>query len=276
MTVALPAAPASWRHCLTAVLIGLVIPAGAFGAAAVLAVAAAALIAGLSVPDRARHGRRVLLAALFHPLGLLCCLMLLAWLPSLIASPNRGETALTWVRVAGAIAGAAYLWSILDRNESLTRIARDSLILGTAVILTVSVVAILFFPEFVSLFRHSQKVSAWHRYKALASALACLIPLLAWLAWTLPGWRRIAAVRAIGPAPTFLLGPGPPAAGACPSRPPRAGRGGGRAGGAAGRGAAAGAGARAAAGAGAGAAGGAGTGTAAGGGAARIGAGAAA
>jgi 16S rRNA (cytosine967-C5)-methyltransferase len=212
MTVALPAAPASWRHCLTAVLIGLVIPAGAFGAAAVLAVAAAALIAGLSVPDRARHGRRVLLAALFHPLGLLCCLMLLAWLPSLIASPNRGETALTWVRVAGAIAGAAYLWSILDRNESLTRIARDSLILGTAVILTVSVVAILFFPEFVSLFRHSQKVSAWHRYKALASALACLIPLLAWLAWTLPGWRRIAAVRAIGPATTIILGTGSRAA----------------------------------------------------------------
>ncbi len=212
MTVALPAAPASWRHCLTAALIGLVIPAGAFGAAAVLAVAAASLIAGLSVPDRARHGRRVLLAALFHPLGLLCCLMLLAWLPSLLASPDRGETALTWVRVAGAIAGAAYLWSILDRNESLTRIARDSLILGTAVILTVSVVAILFFPEFVSIFRHSQKVSAWHRYKALASALACLIPLLAWLAWTLPGWRRVAAVLAIGAATTIILGTGSRAA----------------------------------------------------------------
>ncbi len=212
MTVALPAAPATWRHCLTAGLIGLVIPAGAFGAAAVLAVAAAALLAGLSVPDRARHARRLLLAALFHPLGLLCCLMLLLWLPNLLASPERGESALTWLRIGGAIAGSAYLWSILDRNPILTRVARDSLILGSAVILCLSVLAILLFPEVVNAFRHSQNSTPWARYKALASALACLVPLLAWLAWTMAGWRRVASLLAIAAALTTILGTGSRAA----------------------------------------------------------------
>jgi glycosyltransferase involved in cell wall biosynthesis/O-antigen ligase len=212
MTVALPAAPATWRHCLTAALIGLVIPAGAFGSAVVLGVAAAALLAGLSVPDRARHGRRVLLAALFHPLGSLCCLMLVLWLPNLFASPEPGESALTWLRIGGAFAGATYLWSILDRNQTLVRIARDSLILGAAVILSLSVLAILLFPDAVSAFRHSQKANAWFRYKALASALACLIPLLAWMAWTLPGWRRVAALLAAAASLAVILGTGSRAA----------------------------------------------------------------
>ena len=206
MTVALSSPSVSWRHRLTAVLIGLTVPAGAFGAAALLGVAAAALLAGLTVPDRARHGRRVLLILAFHPLGLLCCLMLLLWLPSLLTTPDPAETAKTWARIAAAIAGATYLWSILDRNETLTRVSRDSLILGAAIVLVLSVSAILLFPETVSAFRHSVKVSPWYRYKAFASALACLIPLLAWLAWTLPGWRRVAATLATAASLALIFG----------------------------------------------------------------------
>ncbi|WP_337996556.1 glycosyltransferase [Oleispirillum naphthae] len=184
----------SWRHRLTAALIGLVVPAGAFGAAPVLIVAAAALLAGLSVPDRARHARRLLLAALFHPLGLACVVMLLAWAPNLFVSPDRLESAGTWLRVAVVLGGGVYLWSILDRAPRLARIARDFLLFGIAAALALSLAALVLAPETIAALRRTGAGDGpWMRYKAFSTALVCVVPFLAWAGWAQPGARRIAA-----------------------------------------------------------------------------------
>ncbi|SBW09825.1 Glycosyl transferase, group 1 (modular protein) [uncultured Alphaproteobacteria bacterium] len=185
MPVVLPDPPATRRHRLAAVLAGLAVPAGAFGG---VAVAVAAVVAGACVPDRGRHARRVLLAAAFHPLGLLCALAWLAWLALLLAVPGFGGGASAWVASAAAVAGAVYLWSILDRNPILTRIATDSLVLGT---LAASAAAGL---------PGAPATGGGLPPPVLAGA----IPLFACLAWKRPGWRRIAAILALAGAAAGL------------------------------------------------------------------------
>ncbi|MGE4529182.1 MAG: O-antigen ligase family protein, partial [Rhodospirillaceae bacterium] len=199
--------PVSRRHRLAAVLAGLVVPAGAFGSAMVLAVAIAALVASVAVPDRGRHARRVALTALFHPLGLLCLAMLLLWLPNVFASPERLETAKTWVRVAVVLAGSVYLFSVIDRNAELSALARDSLLVGLTVVLVFSLTAIFAAPELVTSLRRSY-LGPWLRYKAFASTLACTAPLLLWMAWEHAGWRRIAAGLSLVLSAVMVIGTG--------------------------------------------------------------------
>lgn len=200
-------APATRRHRLTAVLVGLAIPAGGLGYTALAAVAAAALLAGLAVPDRATHLRRVLLMLFYHPVGLLCGLMLALWLPDLAISFDARESAETWARIAIAIAGAAYLWSILDRNDRLIGIARDSLALSALLLVGASAAALLYAPDWIAEMRNSPD-DPWMRYRQFAAALACLAPVLAWIAATARGWRRFAAALALVPALAVSVGGG--------------------------------------------------------------------
>lgn len=211
---AISVAPASPRHCLTAVLIGLVLPAGAFGSTVLATIAALALLAGLTVPDRAAHLRRVLLMLFYHPAGLLVGLMLALWLPDLVTSPDAPQSAATWARVAVAIGGAAYLWSILDRNDRLLRLTHDSLAISAFALLAASAAALLLAPEWVKELRHSPE-GAWARYRQFAAVLACLAPVLAWLGISQRGWRRIVALAALPPLLVLTIGGGGTALAAC-------------------------------------------------------------
>lgn len=204
---AISVAPASPRHLLTAVLIGLVLPAGAFGYTALSAAAAAALLAGLTVPDRSIHLRRVLLMLFHHPAGLLVGVMLAVWMPDLLFSPDPRQSAETWARVALAVGGAAFLWSILDRNDRLIRVARGSLAISALAILVATAGALLLAPEWVAAMRHSPE-GAWVRYRQYAGVLACLAPVLAWLGIAESGWRRAAALAALVPALAISVGGG--------------------------------------------------------------------
>lgn len=210
---AIPAiAPATLRHRLTAILIGLAVPAGAFGYTALTGVAFAALLAGITVPDRRAHLRRVLLLAGFHPVGVLAVLMALLWLPNIAVSPARLDSAATWARVIVALAGSAYLWSIVDRNPRLRALMQDSLILGMLLMLSLSVAALLAAPGLVASLRRIGDDDPWTRYRAFASVVACALPMIAWIAWNRRGWRRIAAALISVPALVLLVGSGAQAA----------------------------------------------------------------
>lgn len=210
---ATPAIAITLRHRLTAILIGLAVPAGAFSHTALTGVAFAALLAGLSVPDRRDHLRRLLLAVRFHPVGILAAAMVLLWLPNIAVSPVPTESAATWARIVLALAGATYLWSILDRNPRLRGLAQDSLVLGLLATLTASVAGLIAAPQLVAQLRNVVgDDSPWMRYRAFASVVACAVPVIAWIAWNRRGWRRIAALLACVPATILLIGSGAQAA----------------------------------------------------------------
>lgn len=205
---AIPAsAPATWRHRLTAVLVGLAIPAGAMGSTALAIAAAVALLVGLTVPDRALHLRRLLLLLFYHPFGLLAGLMLAFWLPDLALSPDARQSAETWARIALAIAGATYLWSLLDRNDRLLRLAKDSFALSALLLVGASAAALLAAPDWVAELRNTPE-GPWTRYRQFAAVLACVAPLLLWLAATGRGWRRFAAALALPPTAAVAVGGG--------------------------------------------------------------------
>lgn len=190
-------APPSGRHRLTAILIGLIVPSGAFGYIGPMAFAVMALLAGMSVPDRRVHARHLMVCATRHPIGLLCILMLVLWLPSLGPSPTPVESIKTWVRVAMVLGGATYLWSILDHNDALTRLSRDAFLYGFAGALTLVVASILVFPDVMISLRGSAELGPWRPCKPFASAAACAAPLLVWLAWEHNGRPRVAALTAL-------------------------------------------------------------------------------
>ena len=210
---AIPAiAPSTLRHRLTAILIGLAVPAGAFGYTAATGVAFAALLLGISVPDRGAHLRRLLLALRFHPVGILGVLMVVLWLPNIAVSPARMESATTWARVVLVIAGSAYLWSILDRNPRLRELVQDSLIVGMLAMLSLSVVALFVAPDLVTSLRNIGDDDPWSRYRPFASVVACTLPMIVWIAWNRRGWRRFAALLACIPAVSLMVGSGAQAA----------------------------------------------------------------
>lgn len=212
---AIPAiAPATLRHRLTAILVGLAVPAGAFGYSVITSVAFAALLLGITVSDRRAHLHRLLLALRFHPVGILAVLMMLLWLPNIAVSPARPESALTWARVVLVLGGSAYLWSILDRNQVLRCLAQDSLILGMMVMLSLSVIALYVAPDLVTNLRNIAGDDPWTRYRAFASVVACALPMIAWIAWNRRGWRRLAALVTCVPAVILLVGSGAQAAAA--------------------------------------------------------------
>ncbi len=188
MTAAVPQRPASRRHLATATVLGLVIPAGVFGVPAVFAVMLLAIVLAASVSDRGEHIRRTLLMAMFHPMGILTALMLVLWLPGIFNSPEPMLSLKTWGRELVVVIGAVFLWSILDRNERLQAIAKDTMLLALAGLLTLTLAAIFIYPEIIYALRGT--TDPWARYKAISAAFTCVVPILAYIAWTHNSWRR--------------------------------------------------------------------------------------
>jgi len=170
------------RHVLTAALIALILPIGTLGQPAVFALTLVALVSGFTLPDRTSHLKRVMLFTVFHPIGALTLLTLLAWLPSIINSPTPITSLKTWGRLVVVVFAAAYLWAVLDRNSRLQELTYKVLLSALFVLLALTILAIHFYPEIIYVLRNIPD-RPWLKYKAFASALACLVPVFVYLAW---------------------------------------------------------------------------------------------
>ncbi len=186
---------------VTAIAIGLTVPAMVSGRAVLQGIAAAALIAVLIVAwqDRGVFARAG--AAVRSRFGMAVMVAFAAMAISIPGSLDPLRSFDAWARTGAYLGGCVLFQSFLSTDASARRLCVKMLVAGCLAGLLIVAVAMLGWTLPLQILKNEPTVTSrgwgFATPKAYAAAIACAFPVLAWLSWRLTGRWRMAAVAAM-------------------------------------------------------------------------------
>ena len=195
MTLSAPVAPR-----LMAALVGIAVPGLVFGRAVTAVVLILAVLAVFFLPHR-RACLRALVRRARTPFGVMLGVTFALWLPSVAFSLDPLRSLEVWARMILFVGAATLIWAAFVEDDRMRALGLRALLVGTATVLVVSLVALYLVPELLSFVRAKgwQTADARLGLKGFASAAMLLIPVVLWSGYRLGGkWIYCAVGEALG------------------------------------------------------------------------------
>ena len=195
MMISAPAAPR-----LMAALVGIAVPFLVFGRA-VTAVALILAVLGVFFLPHRRACLRALVRRARTPFGVMLGVTFALWLPSVAFSLDPLRSLEVWARMILFVGAAILIWAAFVEDDRMRALGLRALLVGTATVLVVSLVALYVAPELLSFVRAKgwQTADARLGLKGFASAAMLLIPVVLWSGSRLGGaWVYCAVAEAAG------------------------------------------------------------------------------
>ena len=193
------ATPLSPASRLFAVFVGVAVPSLVIGRAALAGALIAAFVCVLLLPGKSACGRAVAERAR-SPIGIMLGVTFAAWLPSVIVSIDPARSLEAWGRTIIFVAAAAYLWAAFSRDGRLLDSCLRALLVASAVLIAVCLIALYASPEFLSFIRAKgwTPMPAALALKAISAVAMLLIPVVLLAGQRLggPWWTLAIAVTA--------------------------------------------------------------------------------
>ena len=192
----------TWLRDATAVALGLTVPAMVSGRAVLQGLAAAALVAALIIAWQDRGIFRRAEAALRTRFGMVVLAAFAAMAVSIPGSLDPLRSFDAWARTGVYLGGCVLFQSFLSNDAAARRLCVKMLVAGCAVGLLAVAVAMLGWTSPLQILKNEPAITSrrwgFAAPKAYAAAIACALPVLAWLAWRLTGrWRLTAAAAMV-------------------------------------------------------------------------------
>jgi len=194
-----PAAAPAALHVMAA-LVGIAVPLVAMGRAAMAVALVLALLCVLFLPRRGACVEALARQA-GSPAGILVGVLFVLWLPGVVFSLDPLRSFMVWARMIFFVAGVTVLWAALTGDGRARGTGLRALLVATAVVVGMALVALFVTPELLSLVRGK----GWHAInpvlglKGFASGAMLLVPVVLWSGYRLGGaWIPCAIAESVG------------------------------------------------------------------------------
>ncbi len=195
MTLSTPVAPR-----LMAALVGIAVPCLVFGRAVTAVVLILAVLCIFFLPQRGACVQALAMQAR-RPFGVMLGVTFALWLPGVVFSLDPLRSVLVWTRMILFVGAAGLIWAAFVEDARMLTPSLRALLVGTAIVLAVSLLALFAVPELLSFVRAKgwQATDAALGLKGFASAAMLLVPVVLWSWYRLGGkWIYCAVAEALG------------------------------------------------------------------------------
>ncbi len=171
--------------------IALAVPLLVSGRATMAVAASLGVLLILADPQR-KVRFETLLDCIRGRLGIAVCLVLAAWLPSVAFSLEPGRSLLVWLRMAGIVVAAIWVWDLLRHDPRLIALAQRVLVCSAVIAGLVGAIGLLVWPQLIALIHADgfTAIDAGRRLKSYASVVGCLLPIVLWSGMSLGRWWK--------------------------------------------------------------------------------------
>jgi len=184
-----------WLQATAGGLAGLAIPLIASGPTPTLIALVLSLGLFLASPVRA-VACKAWATSLMAPLGIAVAVLLIAFLPSAIASIDPGRSFGVWGRMSALILAASLLYQFLRASDTALRSALCSLVAASLFFAMIGLLGVFVYAPIYTIFRGTlaETPQPAQLLKGYASAVCCLIPVVIWAGsqlsrrWRYAGW----------------------------------------------------------------------------------------
>ncbi len=195
MMISAPVAPR-----LMAALVGIAVPCLVFGRAVTAVVLILAVLCIFFLPQRGACVQALAMQAR-RPFGVMLGVTFALWLPGVVLSLDPLRSVLVWTRMILFVGAAGLIWAAFVEDARMLTPSLRALLVGTAIVLAVSLLALFAVPELLSFVRAKgwQATNAALGLKGFASAAMLLVPVVLWSGYRLGRkWIYCAVAEALG------------------------------------------------------------------------------